>query len=249
MIKMNCPSCGHSLRISDEYSGKRGKCKYCNEIFIVSGVQADPQYGEDEATQRERQRKEREVAKMAQAGQMLAEARAVEAARLREKREREDRRSHRFLILTVVLIVGLLAGGGYWFMDTTGRGIPGVYLPKKAMETEEPVQSAELLGVPVPIFGEDAKPLDVSIEWAEAFKDIEKDKITCFQIPVSGDYTVIVSEVQLALTRLGWDFTIWMGEEPVAHTELYGGINGRRAALRIEDVADEVYVYAGILPE
>jgi TM2 domain-containing membrane protein YozV len=35
MIEMKCPECGHQLRISSKYAGKRGGCKTCGKYFIV----------------------------------------------------------------------------------------------------------------------------------------------------------------------------------------------------------------------
>lgn len=250
MIKMNCPHCEHSLRIADEHSGKRGKCKYCGEYFIVAAAPVEPEFGEEKETQRARQRKEQEVARMADANRQLAEARAVASAR---KREREDRRSRFIFFGVTLLITGLIAGGGYWYMLTTGQDLPGVFLPEDAASEDVSVESAVLLGVPVPTFGEAAAPLDVSIEWSAAFEGIEKDSVSCYQIAVGGGYDEVVSKVQLALTRLGWDFTIWMGDEPVPQTELHGEVAGLRAAIRIEEVMDEVLdevlVYAGVLSE
>ena len=36
MIELDCPGCGHHLRISDKFAGKEGKCRYCKEHFFVS---------------------------------------------------------------------------------------------------------------------------------------------------------------------------------------------------------------------
>jgi len=36
MIEMECPYCGHQLRMHDKYAGRRGGCKYCRGIFVVA---------------------------------------------------------------------------------------------------------------------------------------------------------------------------------------------------------------------
>jgi len=35
MIEMNCPHCGHLLRIPDQYAGQKGGCKHCKGLFQV----------------------------------------------------------------------------------------------------------------------------------------------------------------------------------------------------------------------
>lgn len=35
MIKFNCTQCGHSYRVSDEYAGKRVKCKGCGTPNVI----------------------------------------------------------------------------------------------------------------------------------------------------------------------------------------------------------------------
>lgn len=35
MIQMNCPHCGHHLRIEDHYAGQQGKCKHCQKKIQV----------------------------------------------------------------------------------------------------------------------------------------------------------------------------------------------------------------------
>ncbi len=35
MIKFKCTSCAQSYRVSDEYAGKRVKCKSCNSVNTI----------------------------------------------------------------------------------------------------------------------------------------------------------------------------------------------------------------------
>ncbi len=35
MIKFNCSECGQSYRVSDEYAGKRVRCKGCSQINTI----------------------------------------------------------------------------------------------------------------------------------------------------------------------------------------------------------------------
>jgi len=37
MIELNCPHCGHQLRIDDKYAGQNGKCKACGKGITVPG--------------------------------------------------------------------------------------------------------------------------------------------------------------------------------------------------------------------
>ncbi len=40
MIKFTCKSCKKAYKVPEEYSGKRVKCKQCNEVCIVPGGNA-----------------------------------------------------------------------------------------------------------------------------------------------------------------------------------------------------------------
>jgi len=43
MIEINCPHCGHQLRIDEQFSGKTGTCKSCKKrITVPSGFEPDP---------------------------------------------------------------------------------------------------------------------------------------------------------------------------------------------------------------
>jgi len=35
MVKLDCPGCGHHLRIGNQFAGKEGKCRYCKTEFFV----------------------------------------------------------------------------------------------------------------------------------------------------------------------------------------------------------------------
>lgn len=35
MIKFTCSNCAHSYRVSDEYAGKRVRCKACNSVNTI----------------------------------------------------------------------------------------------------------------------------------------------------------------------------------------------------------------------
>ena len=41
MIKFDCSKCGHSYRVSDQYAGKRVRCRECTTINMISA--AEPQ--------------------------------------------------------------------------------------------------------------------------------------------------------------------------------------------------------------
>jgi len=41
MIKMNCPHCGHQLRIRSKFAGKQGLCKHCEGVIDVPNTYAD----------------------------------------------------------------------------------------------------------------------------------------------------------------------------------------------------------------
>ena len=41
MIRFNCSKCGRSYRVSDEYSGKRVRCKECNTINNILAAQTE----------------------------------------------------------------------------------------------------------------------------------------------------------------------------------------------------------------
>ena len=39
MIEFDCSKCGHSYRVSDQYAGKRMRCKECSEINTIPSVE------------------------------------------------------------------------------------------------------------------------------------------------------------------------------------------------------------------
>jgi len=41
MIKFDCTKCGRSYRVSDEYAGKRVRCKECGTINKISAVEPE----------------------------------------------------------------------------------------------------------------------------------------------------------------------------------------------------------------
>jgi ribosomal protein S27E len=41
MIKFSCTQCGHSYRVSDEYAGKKVKCKGCATVKTIPSPAAD----------------------------------------------------------------------------------------------------------------------------------------------------------------------------------------------------------------
>ena len=42
MIKFTCSSCAQSYRVSDEYAGKRVRCKSCKNVNTIPAVPAIP---------------------------------------------------------------------------------------------------------------------------------------------------------------------------------------------------------------
>ncbi len=41
MIKFDCTKCGHSYRVSDEYVGKRVRCKECSTVNKISAPEPE----------------------------------------------------------------------------------------------------------------------------------------------------------------------------------------------------------------
>jgi hypothetical protein len=41
MIKMNCPHCGHQLRIRSKFAGRQGQCKHCEGVIDVPNTYAE----------------------------------------------------------------------------------------------------------------------------------------------------------------------------------------------------------------
>ena len=41
MIKFDCSKCGHSYRVSDQYAGKRVRCRECTTINKISAVEPE----------------------------------------------------------------------------------------------------------------------------------------------------------------------------------------------------------------
>lgn len=243
MIKMQCPHCSHGLRIPNEFSGKRGRCKYCKQVFIVDAEQFDTPYGEDVDTQRERKQKEDHVRTMQEAHRQLEEARAARA--------KIDRRDKRRLILSMIaallIVGGGIVGAAVWLSAEEQDSVRSVFMDSDASGIAITYETHELQGVTIPYFYEAPKPLDVSIAWKAAFDDTEKDAVTCYEIPVVKDYDGVVSDFQVAIAELGWDFTIWMDNDPGPQTELHGEVNGKRVAIRIEDTPSGLYAYAGVM--
>jgi phage FluMu protein Com len=47
MIKFDCTKCGHSYNVSEEYAGKRVRCKECKEINTIPSVELDTDHSGD----------------------------------------------------------------------------------------------------------------------------------------------------------------------------------------------------------
>jgi hypothetical protein len=43
MIKFDCSKCGHSYRVSDQYAGKRVRCRECTTINKISAPAPEPE--------------------------------------------------------------------------------------------------------------------------------------------------------------------------------------------------------------
>ena len=41
MIKFDCSKCGRSYRVSDEYAGKRVRCRECTTINLISASEPE----------------------------------------------------------------------------------------------------------------------------------------------------------------------------------------------------------------
>ena len=41
MIRFECCKCGHGYRVSDQYAGKRVRCKECGEINLIPSVELE----------------------------------------------------------------------------------------------------------------------------------------------------------------------------------------------------------------
>ena len=41
MIKFDCSKCGHSYRVSDEYAGKRVRCRECTTINLIAAAEPE----------------------------------------------------------------------------------------------------------------------------------------------------------------------------------------------------------------
>jgi len=46
MIKFDCTKCGHSYNVSEEYAGKRVRCKECKEINTIPSVELETDSGD-----------------------------------------------------------------------------------------------------------------------------------------------------------------------------------------------------------
>ena len=47
MIKFDCSKCGHSYRVSDQYAGKRVRCRECATINTISATEPEKVACED----------------------------------------------------------------------------------------------------------------------------------------------------------------------------------------------------------
>jgi predicted Zn finger-like uncharacterized protein len=50
MIKFTCSNCAQSYRVSDEYAGKRVRCKACNNINTIPAPKPEVSANEDSIT-------------------------------------------------------------------------------------------------------------------------------------------------------------------------------------------------------
>lgn len=41
MIKFDCSKCGHSYRVSDQYAGKRVRCKECSAVNTIPAAERE----------------------------------------------------------------------------------------------------------------------------------------------------------------------------------------------------------------
>ncbi|MEN8127024.1 MAG: hypothetical protein ABFR90_04370 [Planctomycetota bacterium] len=41
MIKFDCSKCGHSYKVSDQYAGKRVRCKECSTVNVIPAAEPE----------------------------------------------------------------------------------------------------------------------------------------------------------------------------------------------------------------
>jgi hypothetical protein len=224
MIELECPGCGHKLRVADKYRALKGKCKYCDARFIVPFDSEPPKLVEHLLNKVERN----EAIPVVDPG-------AHEIGELRY-----GSRGGRLLapVLVASVVVLLVFGVVFWWM---GQGeIKSTYLEPELIEEIANFETVEVAGVEVPQFG------DVGFSEIERIRpsagplaEVLAEEVQCFRAIVQGDYLEVASDYQLALTQLGWDFMIYDSGDWM---ELYGTYDGRDVNLRIRQSTSRVQV-------
>ncbi len=251
MIELECPGCGHALRIANKYAGLKGKCRYCQTRFNVPLViVVDPREGHapvgsgegGEAVQGESpgsysdslsamiERPEGDDVVLVDPG----------ADRLAELRYGRGRGSIVAPIGISIIVVVLVFGLAFWFMGDGEE--QSTFIDRDLVGDIATYSTVVLAGVDVVAYGNDAFSEIDSVSPNEGpLAEVSEEGLASFEALVKGAYLNVVSDYQLALTELGWDFVI-VNSESGKWTELYGDFEERDVSLAIHDEGTNVRV-------
>ena len=202
MIKIQCPGCGHNLGIGDEYAGLKGKCKYCKESFMVPSDSAP-------------------YVPLVDPG----------ADEVSEHRYAKGRSNFLVPILARCAVVVVLFGLAFWWMQEDE--IQSTSIDPELVGNIESYSTVKLAGASVAEFGKAKFSETVaSVPASGPLNMLTKKQLQCYRTTVDTNYEDAVSDYQLALTELSWDFVI-VDSKSGDWTELFGTVDGHEVCMRI----------------
>lgn len=134
-------------------------------------------------------------------------------------------------ILASCALVVVLFGLAFWWMQEDE--IQSTVIDPELVGDIESYSTVKLAGVNVSEFSK-AKftETEVSVPASGPLNMLTKNQLQCYRATVDTNYDDAVSDYQLALTELGWDFVI-VDSKPGDWTELFGTVDRHEVCMRI----------------
>lgn len=237
MIDVQCPGCDHALRIAAKFAGLKGRCRYCQTIFRVpTDVEATPGPAPAEGAkpdiviESKVREPERGITPLVDPG----------ADRISTHRYGRQRGTLMFPLILSALLIGGTFGGGVWLLEDGMNLLRGQTLDSEPEPLE--FETVTLAGVPVAAFGAstfvETKPVVPS---SGKLMVLSEEKLIAFEAQRTEDYSKVVTDYRLSLTKLGWDFVVNASSDG-DWTDLHGLYDGKNVHLRITTVEPGVRI-------
>jgi hypothetical protein len=202
MIEHQCPACDHTLRIDEKYAGLKGRCKYCKEIFRVPSV-------------------------------VTPYVPLVDPGADKASKHRYAKGGSNFLVLVVISCVVVVSAFAMAFQWIQSGEIQSTVIDPELVDKMKTYSTVNIAGITVAVFGEATfVENNSSIPSSGPLNMLTKNQLQSYRATVDNKYSDAVSDYQLALTDLGWDFVI-VHSASGDWTELFGTVDGHEACLRI----------------